>query len=104
MKKTYTAQSGHTLHLTRLGAVAAVDAIGDNADNYQNVYAVRNWDADGVTFFYVCTGFSMPGRRNEVKHNETHVFYRNGKMWSSFGTNIQTAIDGAQRDGWMYTK
>lgn len=97
MKRTYTAQSGHTLFLDLIDVVEAAKVVGEGASKYRNIYAVKNWDANGVVFFYVCTGYD-----NAPK--EVHVFYGNGSMWSSFGKNIQDAINGAQRDGWLYTQ
>lgn len=97
MKKTYTAQSGHTLFLDALDVVSAANVTGDLAPKYKNVYAVKNFDAGGVVFFYICTGYKDAPK-------EVHVFYGNKKMWSGFGKNIQEAIDGAQRDGWLYTR
>ena len=92
MKLTYTAASGHTL---RLVEVKQPDFI---TCGYNHVYEVRNWDVEGVPFFYLCTGYEG------FKFKEVHVWYMNGQMWHSFATNIQNAIDGAQRDGWLYTR
>lgn len=99
MKKTYRAQSGHTLYLDSMDVVAAANAIGKDAANYRNVYAAKNWDREGKTFFFICTGYT--DERGKT-YNEVHVFYANGAMWYSSGANIQEAIDGAQRDGWLY--
>jgi len=101
MKRTYTAQSGHTLFLDSMDIVEAANAISAVAGDYRNVYAVKNWDAEGVVFFYVCTGYTDEAGKT---YNEVHVFYGNGQMWHSSGKNIQEAIDGAQRDGWLYTR
>lgn len=65
-----------------------------NKDNYKNIYVVRNWDKQGVIFFFIGTNYKGS--------KEHHVWYPNGKMWSSYGTTILKALNGAIRDGWMY--
>jgi len=98
MSKTINAQSGHTLFIEKIKA--GEQGHPAPADSYENFYVVKNGDAAGVIFMYLATGYTAP----HVKScKEVHVFYRNGQMWTSMGKNFQTAIDGAQKDGWMYT-
>lgn len=98
MNKTIrSTHSGHTLCIS-----PAKMGDGHPADigKYKKFYTVRNWDKEGVIFFYVATGYEVNGKPCK----EIHVWYRNGKMWSSFGKNMQEAIEGAQKDGWMYAE
>lgn len=89
MKTTIHVKSGHTLFLEMIEEVPDWE--------YMDIvtgpmYAVKNWDKDGPIFFYV----SKCGK-------EWLVWYRNSKkLWSSYGKTIKSAIEGAQRDGWMY--
>ena len=62
---------------------------------YTDFYVVKNFDIDGVTFFYIAKGYKDAPK-------EYHVWYRNKKMWSSYGTNFKDAIEGAQKDGWLH--
>lgn len=64
-------------------------------DNFKTFYAVKNFDEKGHTFMYLARG-------HEESPNEVVVFYPNGKMWYSFGKNIKEAIEGGQKNGWMY--
>jgi hypothetical protein len=52
----------------------------------------------GVVFFYIAREHLDYGNRLIC------VIYGNGQIWSSFGLTIAQAIEGAIRDGWLYTK
>jgi len=97
------AQSTHTMHLRRLKPreLEFKTLIADirNANiafqslEYNTFYAVHNWTEKGTIFMYI-------GRH---KNGQLHVWYRTSmQMWSSYGKNLKAAIDGAQRDGWLY--
>ena len=88
--KQIHAASGHSI------AIFAVDGTDGHpgGGKFTNLYVAKNFDADGVTFFYL-------GRGHIDAPNQICVWYKNKKMWSSFGNNFQEAIDGAQRDGWL---
>ncbi len=86
------AKSGHTLDVRR--TEKSFSSLPNFVpEKYSVKYIVRNWDENGSVFFYIarCTD------------GQYHVWYRNSSaMWTSYGETIQKAIDGAQRDGWMY--
>jgi hypothetical protein len=92
------AQSGHTLFVEPIEFGELPEAVKTNgyAPQYKKFYAVKNWDKDGIIFFYL----AKEGRQSKT---EIVCHYCNGQFWSSFGKNFQEAIDGAQKDGWMYT-
>lgn len=92
MNTTIRTQSGHTMCLVKIESLPMVD----NHEDYSKIYEVRNFDKKGVVFMYVCTGY-------KAAKKEVHVFYPNGCMWSGFGKSIAEAINGAQKDGWLYT-
>ena len=86
--------SGHTLHISEVDASSVPDF--PNKSSYTKFYAVRNWDAEGVTFMYLGKGY-------EKSPNQIVVWYaKSGAFWSGFGASFKTAIEGAQKDGWMY--
>lgn len=64
------------------------------AEEYDQFYVVKNFDVDGVIFMHI--GYHK-------KERQYVVWYRGGKFWSSYGTSLKSAIEGAQKDGWMYT-
>jgi hypothetical protein len=87
--KTIVATSGHAI------AIFKVDSENHpGGSEYTHYYIAKNFDKEGVTFFYLAKGYK------DAK-DQIHVWYRNKKMWSGFGTNFQTAIAGAQSDGWL---
>lgn len=88
--RTIHAQSGHTLALNKIDELPILEHY--EPANYSSCYSVHNRDASGVLFFHVA----------KHKTGEWHVWYRGGKMWTPFGKTLQTAIDGAQKDGWLY--
>ena len=85
--------SGHTLFVQSADPASIPEF--ENKSTYKQFYTVRNWDAEGHTFFYL-------GKGNEQAPNEIVVWYRNGAFWTSYGNNIKEAIEGAQKDGWLY--
>lgn len=91
------AKSGHTLFINKESKVPK--NLEKHITDYRGIYAVQNFDANGVEFMYVAVGYNKQDGKGS---KEIHVFYPNGHMWSSFGTSYQKAIDGAQADGWMY--
>lgn len=99
MSRTISAASGHTLFVKQIDPASVPAKVQGNAyfDAYPRVYEVRNWDAGGVVFFYLAKG-------NAKAPNEVCVFYKNGQFWTGYGNNFKEAIDGAQRDGWLYTE
>lgn len=98
MRKTIHAQSGHTLHIesVKLAELPADVQEFQFIRNYRKHYIVKNWDGAGVTFFYIATDHVSD------KKNEFVTWYRHGGFWSGFGSNLTEAINGAQKDGWMY--
>jgi hypothetical protein len=91
---TVKANSGHTIAIFKLDSLPEDHNHPANWGDYTNFYVAKNFDEDGVIFFYLAKGH---------KHSATqvHVWYRNKKMWHSFGLNFDEAINGAQKDGWL---
>jgi len=93
-KTIHSSFSGHTLFVKKV----EVRDLPPNLDyriEYAEFWVVKNWGDDGVTFMYL-------GRGNPAAPKQIVAWYRNGKMWSSFGTTLQATIEGAQKDGWLY--
>jgi hypothetical protein len=97
LKKTFQAQSGHALYVESISYDQLPNGVKrfKYISNYPKLYVVKNWDEDGVVFMYLGTG-----KKGSAK--EIVVWYRNGNFWSGFGTTIEDAINGAQKDGWMF--
>ena len=107
MNRTISAQSGHTFHVSSISrsdlpldtsyrADGKTPCLMDEVDQFDTFYVVRNWDKDGVVMLYLGKGHAQAPK-------QIIAWYRNsGAMWSGCGTTLKEAIDGAQRDGWMY--
>lgn len=89
--------SGHTLFVQKITNDELPKVIADNtvSKTFTTFYVVKNWDAQGVVFMYLAKGHSQAPA-------QVCVFYRSGQFWTSYGKTIKAAIEGAQRDGWMY--
>ena len=97
MNKIVRAQSGHTLHVESISFDELPDVIknGDYASHYKKFYVVKNWNKSGIVFMYL-------GKGSNDAPREIVVWYAKGAFWSSYGYTIEDAINGAQKDGWMY--
>jgi hypothetical protein len=93
--KTITSDvTGHTMHVSEIPAEQVPDL--ENKLCFTKFYAVRNWDAEGLTFMYL-------GKGNKDAPKEVVAWYaKHGSFWSGCGKNLKEAIEGAQRSGWMY--
>jgi hypothetical protein len=93
------AQSGHTMFVEPItfGELPEVIKTNGYAPQYKKFYVVKNFDKDGVIFFYLA-------EEGHQSKKEIVCFYCNGEFWSSFGKTLKEAIDGAQKDGWMHTR
>ena len=88
--------SQHTLHVSRINADECPSFIYiSNKDAYTEFYVVRNQDAGGMIFMYL-------GKGNKNAPKEIVAWYPRGAFWRGYGTTIKAAIEGAQRDGWLY--
>ena len=95
MKRTIKSQSGHTIFVKDIKR-EDLPAHIKHADGYTHYYVAKNADDKGCEFFYIARGFVGSPR-------EYHVWYaKTGAFWSCYGKSLQDAIDGAQRDGWLY--
>lgn len=95
MKKTIRAKSGHTMCVVSADR-ELLPANLAHSDRYTKFYVVRNWDAGGHIFLYLAKG-------NPDAPNQVVAWYPATKaFWSSFGLNLESAINGAITDGWMY--
>lgn len=94
---TLRVESGHTLYVGRIQESDIVPT-----DEYTHIYEVRNFNEKGIVFMHLAKGYNKDLDGKDTK--QVHVFYPNGKMWSSYGTTLAGAIVGAIKDGWMYTK
>lgn len=89
------AQSGHTLFVKQIELKDLPKNIQDDAKEHKTFYVVKNWDDDGVVFMYLGKGYIHSPK-------QIMAWYPKGEMWSGFGKTIEQAINGAQKDGWMY--
>ncbi len=89
------AQSGHTLFVKKIELSELPENIQSQAKEYNSFYVVKNWDDTGVIFMYLGKGYTQSPK-------EIVAWYPKGDFWSSFGKTIEEAINGAQKDGWMY--
>ena len=98
METTIKAQSGHSVFVKEIAYDDLPEAVKNNesSKSYKTFYAVKNFDDDGVIFFYLA---------KEARKTKPQIvaFYCNGEFWSSYGLTFKEAIDGAQQDGWLYT-
>ena len=86
--------SGHTLHVSEI-TPEQVPTV-ENKDCFKRFYAVRNFDAEGLTFMYL-------GKGNSDAPKEVVAWYAKNKgFWHGCGKTIKEAIEGAQKDGWLY--
>lgn len=86
--------SGHTFYVEQVAA----DSLPKELDrmSYMQFYAVRHVDKNGVVFMYLGTGNPDAKREIVVWHGQTLAF------WHSYGETLTAAIEGAQKDGWLY--
>lgn len=85
--------SGHTLYINEISADDF--PAFDNKDGYAKFYEVRNFDAKGVIFMYL-------GKGHRHARREIVAWYSKGAFWDGYGVTFGGAIEGAQRDGWLY--
>ena len=85
--------SGHTLFVSSIDTDAFPNF--DSKDAYRQFYVVRNWDENGVIFMYL-------GKGHKDAPSQVVVWYRKGSFWSGYGMTIKEAVEGAQKDGWLY--
>ena len=88
--KTVRAASGHTIAIFRV-----LKSEHPAGSAYSHFYVAKNFDEEGVTFFYLAKGY-------KDAPNQIMVWYKNKRMWTGFGNNLEEAINGAQRDGWLH--
>lgn len=94
MTTIHSSFSGHTLYVGKLHVSEVASELSHWSD-YKEFWVVKNWDKSGVTFMYLGRGHAQAPR-------QIVAWYPGGKMWSSFGMTLKAAIEGAQRDGWLY--
>ncbi len=96
--QTMMAKTGHTLSINKC-KINNLPELEDgsiyNMNDYSSYYQVKNWDIHGNFFFSI---LKYKGKK------EYHVLYGNGQMWSSCGSTIEEAVNGAIEDGWLYTR
>jgi hypothetical protein len=100
MNRTVHAKSGHTLHISTIDrSELPANVCAANVSDllkFDTFYEVRNWDKGGVVFMYL-------GKGHPAGPKEICAWYRaTGAMWSGYGKTLVAAVNGAQRDGWMY--
>lgn len=95
MKKTISVASGHTLFVRSIYKSDLPKGM-DHVADFETFYVVKNFGEEGKTFMYL-------GKGHRQAPNQIVVWYANGLgFWSSYGKNIKDAIEGAQKDGWLY--
>jgi len=84
--------SGHTCYVSEIDAAEVPEFV--DTTTYQTFYTVRNFNAQGIVFMYL-------GKGDKNAPKQIVAWYRKGGFWSSYGTTLKDAIEGAQRDGWL---
>lgn len=101
--------SGHLLFVHSVDRDELPANVRETLENYTSFYAVRNFDEDGVVFFYLGKGYRHPSPeyaniRAAHDPKEIVVGYLNGKLASGRAENIVDAIQMGQRLGWLCTR
>jgi hypothetical protein len=98
-KTIVSAVTHHTLFVREIDRLSLPAKVieSEHSKAFTKFYEVRNWDKAGVVFLYLAKGAANAS-------NEICAFYKNGQFWSSYGDNLKSAIEGAQKDGWLYTE
>ena len=86
--------SGHSLFVKSIDRSELPKGL-ERTEGFTDFYVVKNFDDEGVVFFYLAKG-------NPAAPREVCGWYRGGKFWDSYGKTIPDAINGMQRDGWLY--
>jgi len=95
MKKTiHSTFSGHTFFVSSCDS-SELPKDAEYVKSYSKFYKVQNFNATGHTFMYL-------GKGTKEAPNQIVVWYPSGRFWSGFGTTLEEAIIGAQKDGWMF--
>ena len=95
--KRFQSSSGHWMIVVPVSREELPANLSDHTVPYSKFYAVRNGSPDGHTFLYLGKGHEKYGDKEIVAW-----YPRTGAFWASYGTNLETAVNGAIRDGWMY--
>lgn len=101
MTRIVRPKSGHTLFVKSIDRedLPSDIRLSSYARKYTTFYVVKNFDDKGVTFFYLAKGHVDGGKAAK----EIVGWYPKTKsFWASYGKNLEDAINGMQRDGWMY--
>lgn len=98
MSRIVHAASGHTLAVTKISRAELPENIRNDqfSSAYKDFWVVQNWDVNGPKYFYLGRGADSAPREIVA------WFAKSGSFWSSYGKTFEDAINGAQRDGWMY--
>ena len=100
--------SGHTFYVHAIDRDELPANVQQTLEDYTSFYAVRNWDAEGVVFFYLGKGYRHPDARyadDRSAHDpkEIVVGYRNGQLARGRAETIVEAIKMGQELGWLCT-
>lgn len=87
--------SGHCMYVEKIRREDLPSNL-EETEGFETFYVVRNWDAEGCVFLYLGKGY-------KDGPEEICAWYpTTGAFWTSYGNSLKEAIEGAQRDGWMY--
>lgn len=87
--------SGHTMYVEKIAKEDLPEHL-QSTNDFTDFYVVKNFDKGGHVFLYL-------GKGNSMSPKQICAWYpRTGAFWSSYGTTLLTAIEGAQQDGWKY--
>lgn len=90
MTKTHTTATGHLCAVTKLEK-GSPETLGLMCATDYNEF----WTAN------ICGRVFIVGKGHKDAPRQYVVWYPNGFFWSSFGTTIASAIDGAMQDAWF---
>jgi hypothetical protein len=95
MAKHLYVSSGHHLFIKQINREDLPTGLYAS-ESYTKFYVVKNFDDNGVVFFYLAKGHPDAPNQNVVWFGNHHGF------WSGFGKTQLTAIEGAMLDAWKY--
>lgn len=99
--------SGHQLYLERIPRTELPDNLQEKAKYFSQFYAVRNYDASGIAFFYLATKPDEGALVEGLKRGDKAVLYRNGQQYISGVTCKAKSLPElaylGQQFGWLCT-
>lgn len=98
---SYTLSNGAVASITKIESRTTVAlALCEVVDMYAEHWQVEITCGGLRRMWYVGTGYKGAVTKKSER-SQFVVWYGSGKMWHSFGTSINAALEGAMRDAWV---